>query len=73
MVVERLEAAGIEYMLTGSVAMAWYAQPRQTRDIDIVVELPPKWFPASVSPLFPQKTWFLRSSAGPLRESPIFK
>src|SRR5262245_31041660 len=26
-------------MLTGSVAMAWYAQPRQTRDIDIVVEL----------------------------------
>jgi hypothetical protein len=39
-VVERLEAAGIDYMLTGSVAMAWYAQPRQTRDIDIVVELP---------------------------------
>src|SRR3954463_4178392 len=27
-------------MLTGSVAMAWYAQPRQTRDIDLVVELP---------------------------------
>jgi len=40
MVVERLEAAGIDYMLTGSVAMAWYAQPRQTRDIDIVIELP---------------------------------
>jgi hypothetical protein len=39
-VAERLEAADIEYMLTGSVAMAWYAQPRQTRDIDIVVELP---------------------------------
>jgi hypothetical protein len=39
-VAERLESVGIEYMLTGSVAMAWYAQPRQTRDIDIVVELP---------------------------------
>jgi len=39
-VVVRLESAAIEYMLTGSVAMAWYAQPRQTRDIDVVVELP---------------------------------
>jgi hypothetical protein len=39
-VVERLEAAGIAYMLTGSVSMAWYAQPRQTRDIDVVIELP---------------------------------
>jgi hypothetical protein len=38
-VVARLEGAAIEYMLTGSVAMAWYAQPRQTRDIDVVVDL----------------------------------
>jgi len=33
----RLEAAGIEYMLTGSVALACHAQPRMTRDIDLVV------------------------------------
>ncbi len=39
-VVDRLKTAGVDYMLTGSVAMAWYAQPRQTRDIDIVVDLP---------------------------------
>jgi hypothetical protein len=39
-VVQRLEAAGVSHMLTGSVAMSWYAQPRQTRDIDIVVDLP---------------------------------
>jgi hypothetical protein len=39
-VAERLDAARVQYMLTGSVAMAWYAQPRQTRDIDIVIELP---------------------------------
>ena len=38
-VVARLESAGIEYMLTGSVAMSIYAEPRMTRDIDIVVEL----------------------------------
>lgn len=35
----RLEDAGIAYMLTGSMAMNYYAQPRMTRDIDIVVAL----------------------------------
>jgi hypothetical protein len=38
-VVARLEGAGIPYMLTGSVAMSFYAEPRMTRDIDFVVEL----------------------------------
>jgi hypothetical protein len=33
----RLEGAGIDYMLTGSVALNSYAQPRMTRDIDLVV------------------------------------
>jgi hypothetical protein len=36
---ERLEGAGIAYMLTGSMAMNYYAQPRMTRDIDMVVAL----------------------------------
>jgi hypothetical protein len=35
----RLDRAGIAYMLTGSMAMNFYAVPRMTRDIDIVVEL----------------------------------
>lgn len=35
-IVSRLEHAGIDYMLTGSVAMNCYAQPRMTRDIDLV-------------------------------------
>ena len=35
----RLEGAGIAFMLTGSVAMNYYAQPRMTRDIDLVVSL----------------------------------
>ncbi|MDQ3013146.1 MAG: nucleotidyltransferase [Acidobacteriota bacterium] len=34
---ERLESAGIAFMLTGSVAMNYYAQPRMTRDIDLVL------------------------------------
>jgi hypothetical protein len=38
-VVNRLERAGIDYMLTGSVAMSVYVEPRMTRDIDVVAEL----------------------------------
>ncbi len=34
-----LEAAGIGYMLTGSVALNTYATPRMTRDIDFVGEI----------------------------------
>ena len=34
-----LEQAGIPYMLSGSTAMNYYAQPRMTRDIDLVVEI----------------------------------
>ncbi len=40
-VAQRLSQAGISYMVSGSVAMNFYAQPRMTRDIDIVVELTP--------------------------------
>ena len=36
---ERLDEAGIAYMVTGSVALAAYATPRMTRDIDLVVEI----------------------------------
>ena len=35
----KLEGRGIAYMLTGSLAMSYYARPRMTRDIDIVVAL----------------------------------
>jgi hypothetical protein len=41
LVTERLDVAGIAYMLTGSIAAGYYAQPRMTRDIDLVVELEP--------------------------------
>ncbi|MCF8295970.1 MAG: nucleotidyltransferase [Saprospiraceae bacterium] len=38
-VVNRLDKAGLAYMLTGSMAMNYYAVPRMTRDIDLIVEL----------------------------------
>lgn len=37
----KLDQAGIAYMLTGSMAMNYYAQPRMTRDIDVVIALGP--------------------------------
>ncbi len=36
---ERLESAGIPFMLTGSFALAYYGKPRMTRDLDFVVAL----------------------------------
>ncbi|MBC8126090.1 MAG: nucleotidyl transferase AbiEii/AbiGii toxin family protein [Gloeobacteraceae cyanobacterium ES-bin-144] len=38
-VTRRLEKANFDYMLTGSMALNHYAQPRMTRDIDIVIAL----------------------------------
>ena len=38
----RFERAGIQYMLTGSMAMNYYAQPRMTRDIDVVIAIAPE-------------------------------
>lgn len=37
----KFEQSGIDYMLTGSMAMNYYAQPRMTRDIDVVVAIKP--------------------------------
>ncbi len=38
-VTQRLAEASIPYMVTGSMAVNFYAVPRMTRDIDLVVEL----------------------------------
>jgi hypothetical protein len=39
LVSQRLAAAKFQFMLTGSFALAYYATPRMTRDLDLVVEL----------------------------------
>lgn len=38
-VVKKLNSIDVDYMLTGSLAMNYYAQPRMTRDVDLIVEL----------------------------------
>ncbi len=35
----RLNQSGIAYMISGSVALSFYAKPRMTRDIDIVISI----------------------------------
>jgi len=37
-VVGILEESGVRYMLTGSLASAYYAVPRATQDLDVVIE-----------------------------------
>jgi len=38
-VVGLLDEAGVPYMLTGSLAAAYYASPRATQDVDVVIEV----------------------------------
>ena len=45
----RFAQSNIDYMLTGSLAMNYYAQPRMTRDIDLVVALDEKGVDAFIS------------------------
>jgi len=41
-VTSKFEDLGLQYMLTGSLAMSYYSQPRMTRDIDLVVNIFPE-------------------------------
>ena len=38
-VVQGLDSSGIKYIVSGSIAGNFYAQPRMTRDVDIVIQL----------------------------------
>lgn len=38
-IISKLEKLNIQYMLTGSMAMNFYAEPRMTRDFDIIIEV----------------------------------
>ncbi|HHE38785.1 MAG TPA: hypothetical protein ENL20_09475 [Candidatus Cloacimonetes bacterium] len=38
-IINKLQKLNINYMLTGSMAMNYYAEPRMTRDFDIIIEI----------------------------------
>ena len=47
--VRRLNASGVAYMLTGSMASNAWGIPRTTHDLDFVLQLPPSQIPALVA------------------------
>lgn len=51
-VVGRLESLGIRYYITGSWALAMYAEPRMTRDIDIVLDIGRSGYDRLIKPAF---------------------
>jgi hypothetical protein len=48
---DRLERAGIPYMLTGSLASSFHGEPRTTRDVDLVIDPTPQALTAFVGRL----------------------
>lgn len=53
----RLDALGVPYMVTGSVASTVYGEPRLTNDVDIVIELSRECC-ARVEDLFPSDEFY---------------
>jgi len=51
-VLDRLERLGLRYFVTGSEALSIYAEPRQTKDIEIVVDLLPVRYDVVIRPAF---------------------
>jgi hypothetical protein len=57
-VVERLDAAAIPFMVTGSFASALHGEPRTTHDIDIVIDPPAGALERFVASL-PDDVWYV--------------
>ena len=62
---ERLEAAGIDYMVSGSIASSLQGEPRATHDIDIVVAIraPASDVAAQLKTAFPEPDFYLDERA----------
>src|SRR5438270_282825 len=57
-VIQRLESHHVDYMVVGSVASIIYGEPRLTRDMDIVIELPPA-LSTQLDKVFPSSDFYL--------------
>ena len=51
-VIERLVENGVPYLVTGSTALSFYAPPRNTADIDLLLGITPPDYEARLRPLF---------------------
>ncbi len=65
LVARRLEAAGIDYMITGSVASSLQGEPRATHDIDVVVAIaaPGVAVAIALKAAFPEPDFYLDEAA----------
>jgi hypothetical protein len=61
-VVQVLTGAGIDYMVTGSVASSMQGEPRSTHDIDLVIQMPPE-AAARLAAAFPPPEYYLSEDA----------
>jgi len=61
-VVTVLERAGVDYMITGSIASSLQGEPRATHDIDVVVAMPTSSVRALLA-AFPAPTYYLDEQA----------
>jgi len=68
----RLDDIGVAYMLTGSMAMNYYAQPRMTRDIDLVVAIAPADVNPIVNAFHPDYYVFPEAIRGSLAHQSMF-
>ena len=62
-VVVVLDAAGIDYMLTGSLVSSLQGDPRSTHDIDLVVAISSADGAASIAAAFPPPRFYLDEAA----------
>lgn len=60
--VEALERAQIDYMITGSIASSLHGEPRATHDIDLVVRIDQDAIPALLA-AFPRTEFYLEEAA----------
>lgn len=51
-VLERLESLRLRWYVTGSWSLGVYAEPRMTRDIDIVLDVPRSTYDSAIRPAF---------------------
>ena len=61
-VVEVLEVAGIEYMITGSIASSLQGEPRLTHDLDFVVAIAAEHVPALLE-AFPSPEFYVSAES----------
>ena len=61
-VIDSLDGLGLTYMVVGSFASGSYGEPRMTRDIDIVIGLPPDDV-ARLCEAFPAPEYYVSSDA----------